>query len=1077
MRGVVEWMVRNGVAANLLMMLLLVSGLISFFTIPVEVFPENDLDVVQIRVEYPGATPEEIQNSIIQRIEEQVEGIDGIKEVTATAGSGFGVVRIEMLRGEDTTAKLDEIKAEVDRISTFPGEAEEPEVVELSSRSEVVQIGLVGNVSERTLRELAFQVKDDLSLRSEISFVDVNSVRDYELSIEVSNNNLRAYGLSLPEIANAVAQESLELPGGEIETPTEEITLITEGRNYTRKDFGEIVLLSSDNGAQVKLSQVAYVKDAFEESDLVTLYNDKPAAFVGVYRIGDERVQDIINSVYDYLETDLKPRLPEGVDVILWDNDAEELEARLNLMLRNGSFGLILVVLILTLFLDIRVAGWTALGILVAFVGAFTVLTLVGMSINQMSLFGFILAIGIVVDDAIVVGENIFRQREMGFPAREAAIRGAQRMITPVFFAVVTTMVAFFPLLYIPGGLGKFLSAIPAVVIIVLALSLVESMLVLPRHLSHLSLVGEKKQPVFVRFIMNVQGRVSRSLQAFVDGPLHRALLFVTNFPLVIIAAGFAGLLIAAGVVGGNYVKMGFFPEVEGAYVTARVELEPGTPFEETAKVIEHIKNVGYAVGEEFQKTLPDHAPPVIRSHYMIIGDTPAAGGPGGDAVAQPQASKAGLIFQLLEPEKRDFKSNQFENSWREAVGQIPGAKRLLFSADFVGFGEPVSVEVSARDETATMAAVYAIENELRTITGVFDVRNDKDSGKKEIAFRLKPQARTYGLTLQDLALQVRGAFFGIEALRVQRGRDEVRVYVRLPQEERQALSDILKYRVKTPSGNFIPLAEVAEISEEVSPTAIQRRNGRRIVTVTANLEPSIISSVTVNNMLVEGVLADLKQADRDLSIDFGGEERARAETGAALSVYFMLAMLVIYCLLAVAFRSYLKPIIVLVVIPFGFVGAIVGHMIMGLNIVMPSIMGMVGLSGVIINGALVMIDFVNELIAKGATPRGAIVEGVKGRFRPVFLTTMTTFFGVGPLMLEQSTQAQFLVPVAVSLGFGVLVGSCVLIFIVPAVATVLHRAFGVFNYDPEEEMIGTLEGELEVHSPAYLTKSPQPSD
>ena len=1062
MNGVIAWMVRNGVAANLLMLILLVSGLISFFTIPVEVFPENDLDIVQIRVEYPGATPDEIQNSIIQRIEEQIEGVDGIKEVTATAGSGFGVVRIEMLRGEDTTAKLDEIKAEVDRITTFPGEAEEPEVIELSSRSEVVQIGLVGNVSERTLRELAFQVKDELSLRPEISFVNVNSVRDYEVSIEVSNNNLRAYGLSLPQIANIVGQESLDLPGGEVDTASEEITLITRGRNYTQKEFEEIVVLSGENGAQVQLSEVATVKDAFEESDLVTMYNDQPAAFVGVYRIGEERVQTIINAVYDYLETDLKPSLPEGVDVILWDNDAEDLEARLNLLLRNGSFGLILVILILTLFLDLRVAGWTALGIFVAFVGAFTVMSQVGMSINQMSLFGFILAIGIVVDDAIVVGENIYRHRELGFSPREAAIRGAQRMITPVFFAVVTTMVAFYPLLFIPGGLGKFLAPIPAVVIFVLGLSLVESMLVLPRHLSHLSLSGEKRQPLPVRVIMRLQGRVSRVLDAFIRGPLHRALLFVTTYPLVIIAAGVAGIMIAAGVIAGNYVKMGFFPEVEGAYVTAKVELEPGTPFEDTQRVMENIKEVAYQVGAQFQESMPEDAPFVIRSHYTILGDTPGGGGPGGADVAQPQASKGGLIVQLLEPEDRYFSSSDFEKAWREAVGQVPGAQRLLFSAQFVGFGEPVSVEVSARNEESTMAAVRVIEKELRSITGVFDVRNDKDSGKKEISFQLKPEARAYGITLQDLALQVRGAFFGIEALRVQRGRDEVRVYVRLPKEERQAQSDILNYRIKTPEGNFIPLSEVAEIREAVSPTAIQRRNGRRIVTVTANLDPVVISSVTVNTMLVEGVLADLQQADRDLSVDFGGEERARAETGEALSVYFMLAMLVIYCLLAIAFRSYLKPIIVLVVIPFGFVGAVIGHMIMGLNIVMPSIMGMVGLSGVIINGALVMIDLVNELVAKGATPRGAIIEGVKGRFRPVFLTTMTTFFGVGPLMLEQSTQAQFLVPTAVSLGFGVLVGSCVLIFIVPAVATLLHRMFGVFNREPDEDEVVAIGGELQ---------------
>lgn len=1047
MKAIVAWMVRNGVAANLLMLLMLMSGFISFLTIPVQVFPEFSLDMIEIRVEYPGASPNEIQSSVIRRIEEQIEGVDGIYEITATASEGAGTVRAELAQGEDVSSKLDEIKAEVDRITTFPADSEKPEVREMTNRSRVVEIGLVGDVPERTLRELAHKVKDDLSLIPDISFVDVYAARDYEVSIEISNETLRAYKLSLPQVANIVAQESLDLPGGEIETLGEEINLRTLGRNYTKQDFDEIVVLTAENGAQVKLSQIGSVLDGFQEDDLISQLNSKPVVFVRVYRIGDERVQNIIGAVQNYLQEDLRPTLPPEITTVIWQNDARELADRVELLLRNGGIGLLLVVLILSIFLDLRIAFWTSMGIFISFVGAFTVMALLGLTINQMSLFGFILAIGIVVDDAIVVGENIYKQNEAGLPPPYAAAVGAQRMIVPVFFAVSTTVAAFVPLLNAPGAMGKFLMPIPAVVIIVLALSLVEAMLILPRHLSHLRLDRPFANFWLAARFRSVQGFVSRKLDQFVSGPLDRLLRKVTAFPIVTIFIAISGGIFAVGIISGGYVKVGFFPEIEGTYVTATLELEPGTPIEETQAVINRINEKSMVVGEELQALMPANGPSVITNTFMIVGDSPSESGPRASSTAPQQSNKGSLIVELVRPENRDFSSTLFEKRWREEVGEIPGAKRLFFSADLVSMGEPIQIEIAGRNEESTKRAVEAIEAKLRSVTGVFDVRNDLDAGKREISISLKPQARTYGLTLQDLAVQVRAAFFGIESLRVQRGRDEIRVYVRLPKAQRSALSDLRGYRIRTPNGDFIPLSEVAELAETVSPSLIKRRNGRRIVSVTANLDESIIASGTVNGLLSSGVISDLVDKDRDLIISFGGEQRERSRMASSLMMNFGLALFVIYALLAISFRSYLQPIVVMSVIPFGIIGAILGHMVVGINITMPGIMGMVGLSGVIINGALVMVDFMNEAYARGATPRGAIIEGVKRRFRPVVLTALTTFFGVFPLILEQSVTAQFLVPVAVSLGFGVLIGTLILIFLVPAFTMLLHRFFHVFEH------------------------------
>lgn len=1032
MSGIIEWMARNGVAANLLMIFMLVMGVTSLSGITIQLFPDTELDQIQIQLVYPGASPAEIEESIVRRIEEKIESVEEIEEITATATEGIGTVTVALMQGADTQRRLDEIKSAVDGIITFPIDAEEPQIRQLSNQQRALQIVVAGTASERDLKELANRIKDELTFKPEISIVTVSGAREYEISIEVPAESLRSHGLTLTDISSAVRLESLELPGGEIETPSEELVLRTLGRNYTRKDFEEIVVLTGNNGSRVLLGDLATVNDGFADTDLINLYDGIPAVMVNVMRVGDEQVLDIEETVRMYLEEELQPGLPEGVIAVLARNDAIVVKDRLTILIKNGLMGLLLVIITLTLFLELRVAIWTSLGIFISFVGVFAVMSRMDVSINVLSTIGFLLAIGIVVDDAIVVGENIYSRYEAGIPPLQASIQGAQRVAIPVIFAVATTIAAFASLLTLPGTLGGLLGDIPVIVIGVLCLSLTESLLVLPYHLSHVS-NKVKTGNRLSKAVNKIHKNISRGFQSFTDGPLDRGLRFVTAHPWVIITSAVSLLFLTAGILAGGFVKFNFFPVIEGEYVTASIELPTGATVERTQAVVNRIEQIALEVGDDMQPLVADDIA-IIKSLNVLVGAQDSAQpNPLGQGGSGAQPNVATIIVELAAPEDRNFPSSDFEEAWRERVGTVPEARKLTFSSEQVNFGDPVRVELTASSDETLAAAVSTVEASLRQFSGIFDVKNDMDTGKREITFSLKPEARSYGLTLQSLAFQLRAAFFGDESLRVQRGREDVRVYIRLPKDERNSLADLNDYRIRTPQGGFVPLREVAELKEGLSPSSIQRRNGRRIIAVTADIDTNTLTSNEVNSYITDTLMPPLQEQYPGLSYDFGGEQREQARTAPAIAKNFFYALVAIYIMLAIVFKSYIQPLIVLAVIPFGIFGAIMGHLIMGMNLSLLSVFGIIGLSGVIINGALVMIDFINEERRNGVDAIEAIIVGAKGRFRPVFLTSITTFLGVGPLIFETSVQAQFLIPVALSLGFGVLFGTAILMLLVPA--------------------------------------------
>ncbi|MEO0441791.1 MAG: efflux RND transporter permease subunit, partial [Pseudomonadota bacterium] len=872
----------------------------------------------------------------------------------------------------------------------------------------------------------------------EVSFVDTSSIRDYELSVEVSQNTLQALGLSLNDISRTVAASSLDSPAGSIDTADEEVRVRTIGQNYNQQNFEDIVLVSNEDGALIRLGQVANVKDGFEDSDLISLYNGKPVAFVEVFRTSDERVLDVAEAVRIYLEEDFKPTLPEGVSYAIWSDDSELLDDRLSLLLKNAAIGLVLVLMALTLFLDIRLAAWTAVGIGVTFIGAIFLLDLAGSSINMFSLFGFILALGLVVDDAIVVGENIYAQRESGRTGLGASVTGARRVTMPVIFAVLTTIAAFSSIFSVGGVIGKLIADIPLVVVCVLVLSLIESLLILPNHLSHLPPPGAPHTNPITLFFERVQSKVNEYYQAFVDGPLDRALHFAIRMPYVILAGAVALLIVFGSLIPAGIIKVGFFPSVEADVVTASLEMPAGSTIEQTEKIALLIEEGGRKAFADYQSGRPEDEESPLRGIFTRIGQAAPSGGPepnGGNTAS----NLASVQFSFIPGDQRDLEAKAFESAWRDAVGPVVEARSLVFASELISVGAPVNVQLSDPDPAIVEAAAEKLMVELNRFAGLFDIESDQDAGLQEIQLRLKPEARTLGVTLQDVASQVRAAFFGSEALRVQRGREDVRVYIRLPEAERNSVADVERFRVRVPGGE-VALGTLAEVSFGQAPSIIRRTDGRRVTTVTADLDDEVVTGEEIAKALDNDIMPRLQADYPQLLYTMGGEQEEQAESFDAFFPALIFSFLAIYALLAIPFRSYLQPLIIMAVIPFGIIGALIGHMLLDIQLVILSVFGITALAGVIINGSLVMIDFINENLRDGMPIEDAIMKGAKSRFRPIMLTSLTTFLGVAPITFETSLQAQFLVPMAASLGFGVLFGTVILQLLIPALAVLEFR-------------------------------------
>ncbi len=1041
--GPIAFMATNRVAANLLMFGILAAGLVSLGGLEREAWPTVPFNTIEVSVAYPGATPEEVEESIVVKIEEQVEALQDVKSVKSIAAPGMASVRVELKTDTDISEAMDEIESAVGLIQTFPGAAERPEFREMDNRNSMIRLIVHGDIPERSIKELAHQVEDGLSTLPSVSHVEPSGTRNYEISIEVPLARLRAYGLTLDDIADAVRRSSLDLSAGSIDTREAEVRVRTIGQRYDQLDFEEIVVLARNDGTAIRLGDLADVRDAFQDTALMVRHQGQLAAFVEVYLAEGEQVMDVAEAVHEHTANTIVPSLPDGVGITIWNDDSQTYSERAEILRKNGILGLILVFVALALFLEIRLALWVVVGLVTSGIGTLAVMLVFDLAINTISLFAFVLAIGIIVDDAIVVGEHIHYEHSKGVSGVVAAIRGARRIKSALVFAVLTSVAAFTPLLFIPGGIGEVWGALPVIIIGMLLISLAEALLILPRHLSHMR--GPEWTPTNIvdRFFWRTRDYVDRGLKVLVNFPLDRALRLATDQPAIVVA-GIVGLLIVSlSLLPAGIVPATFAPVVEGDFVTATLEMPDGTPAERTYEVATELEQAGRRVLERLDRDRPQGSPSLLSGVSVTVGQRARVEGGGLDPRPNlnPEPNIATVEFKLVSAQQREQSAIAIMQHWREEVGFLPHVRGIGFSGEIIDLGSPVEAVLSHPDPARLSEIADSVVRSLRSVAGVFDVRSDHTPGVGEIQLELRPEARTLGLTVEEMARQARAAFFGVEVLRVQRNREEVRVYARLPEDERDAITDVEGYLIRTHSGGDVPLSHAASLTMGRSPPSIRRQDGQRVITVTADVNENVISGGEANDILENTILAQLTASAPDLTYSFGGEQQQQLESLDALYRGFVLAMLVIFALLAIPLGSYVKPFIVMAIIPFGLIGVVLGHYVLGIAVSAASLLGFFGLSGVVVNDSLVMIDFIDQRLSEGAAPKQAIIDGAKGRFRPILLTSVTTFLGFTPLILERSIQAQFLVPFAASLGVGIMVTTGIVMLLVPALMTVYLRA------------------------------------
>lgn len=1041
MKPLASWSTKNRVTVNLLMIFIILAGILALSRMRREMFPQFSLDFINISVVYPGATPEEIEEGICIKIEEQIKGIEGISKIMSRASEGRGSVTAELDVDSDDEVQeiLDEVKTEVDRIDTFPEDAEKPVIIELVMREPVINVAVYGDVSERKLRQVAEKIRDDLTDAETISLADLLGVRDYEMSIEVSEENLRRYGLTFDGVTEAIRTASLDLPGGVIKTPGGDVLIRAKGQRYFGREFEDIPLITRQDGTIIPLGDVADIIDGFEDVDQWGRFNGKRMAMVQVSRTTEEDIIEIAHTVKDYVEAH-RDMLPKGVELAIWGDLSKMVQDRINLLSRNGTQGIFLVFLSLALFLNFRLAFWVAIGIPISFMGAFFVLNWHGDTINMISLFAFIMTLGILVDDAIIFGENVYSHSSRGKSHSQAVIDGIGEVGWPVVMAVTTTIVAFAPLLFVTGIMGKFIAVLPTAVIIILIVSLAEALVILPAHLDGALSRASSYQPSRKGLQVRLLATVEKGLHYVIHRHYARAIKFVITNRYFSFCIALGVLIIMAGLMAGGHVSFVLFPKTDSDWMIAEVSYPLGTPVQVTENTIKRIEEAALGLNQQLARELPK-GEKMVQHVLSLVGQIPPR-----DWKAGERGGHAGQIFvELLTSENRPgIRAEHVINEWRKKVGNVPGVERLSFSLLHGGpAGNPIEVQLVGQDFEILKQAASELKTEIASYPGTHDITDDFKPGKEEKKLKARPGARPLGISLQDIARQVRQAFYGEEALRIQRGRDDVKVMVRYSKSERRSLAGMEEMRIRTSQGAEIPIEEVAEIAHGRAYSSIRRVDRKRVITVISDLDQEIANAAKIVNDLKADFLPRLLKQYPGVSFSLEGEEKRRVESLDSLYRGFVLALMGIYFLLATQFRSYLQPVIIMIAIPFGLVGAVAGHLIMGLDLTLMSLFGLVALSGIVVNDSLILIDFINRAVGGGKPLEEAVETSGKARFRPVILTSVTTIAGLMPLMLERNFQAQFLIPMAVSITFGLLVATVLILLLVPALYMIVKDLTG----------------------------------
>ncbi|HUD97148.1 MAG TPA: efflux RND transporter permease subunit [Woeseiaceae bacterium] len=1029
-RGLIAWFARNHVAANLLMFMILAFGIVSTFTIRKQTTPDFELNNVQIRVPYLGAAPQEVEEGVVIKIEEAIQDVEGIVELRSVAREGLGSVTAEVASAQDINEVLSEIKTRVDAIATFPGLTERPVIYKEEVPIHILFVSLYGDLDQFARKALAQQVRDELMTLPTVNQVEILGDRDYEISIEVSDSVLREYGLTMSDVSDAIRAASVDMPGGAINTAGGDILLRTEGQVYTGLEFDQLVLRTFTDGTRLTLGDVANVKDGFVEMEGFSRFNGRDTAILRVLAGGQQNELETAAAVKQYIERK-SASLPDGVSMETWVDRSHYLKGRLDMMVKNLLQGAALVFLILTLFLRLKVAAWVTVGIPVAFFGAMWLMPYGPwpVTINMISLFGFILVLGIVVDDAIIIGESVYTKIRADGHTLDNVILGARKVAVPATFGVLTTIAAFAPMLFVGGIVGPFFEAMSVVVILCLMFSLVESKLILPAHLAraHIKPVDEVEifspyrtvSPVrrVPKFFQRLQRRFQHGLLSLIHdryAPLLEKAVDNRGLTATIFVAV---LILTIGLMNSGIVRTVLFPEVPGDFIRMGLTMQNGTAPEVRNEALDRIERAALEINAEYTTANPGADEPINHIGTFTNGDT------------------GGIIFvEMPMNEDRPLNGDDISAMWREKVGEIAGVKELDFSEGngFSG-GAPLSFALSGDNYEALENAADELQEKLRQYDGVFDIRDSSSSGGEEIRLSIKPEAQALGLTMTTLGRQVRQAFYGEEAQRIQRGKDEVKVMVRYPRDARRSIESLENMQIRTPDGHEVPFGSVAEVTFGEAYSTINRQNRRRTITVSADIDPDRVEPQAVIEEISEDFIPELLSRNPGVSYGLEGASLEEREFKRNISVASIAALFLIFALIAIPLHSYVQPLIIMSVIPFGLVGAVVGHVIMGQAISMFSLFGLIALAGVVVNDSLIMIDFVNSARREGATARDAVLQSGVLRFRAIVLTSLTTAAGLMPIMLERSVQAQFVIPMAISLSFGILFATVITLFLVPS--------------------------------------------
>ena len=1050
-KGIIAWFASNHVAANLLMLLIVAFGVVSTLTIRKQTTPDFELNNIQIRVPYLGAAPQEVEEGVVIKVEEAIQDLDGIVEINSVAREGMGTVTAEVATGVDINQVLSEIKTRVDAIQTFPALTEKPIIYKEEIPIHVVFVSIYGDLDDFARKTMAQQVRDDLMAIPSVNQVQYLGERDYEISIEVSEFVLRQYGLTMSEISEAVRQSSVDMPGGAINTAGGDILLRTEGQVYTGQEFANLVLRTFPDGTRLTLGDIANIKDGFVEGEGFGRFNGEPTAILRVLASGGQNELVTAAAVDEYIEKKVES-LPDGVQMVSWVNRSHYLEGRLELMTTNMFQGAILVFLILTLFLRLKVAFWVIVGIPITFFGAIWLMPHGPwpVTINMISLFGFILVLGIVVDDAIIIGESIYTKIRADGHTLDNVIRGARRVAIPATFGVLTTMAAFAPMLFVGGIVGPFFEALSVVVILCLMFSLVESKLILPAHLVHANIEPVDEEALFdpdlkvswprriPRFLQQRQRKFQHWLHWLIHDRYAPALEKCIDNRGVTVSVAIGILILTFGVMSSGIVRTVLFPDVPGDFIRTSLVMQNGTAPAVRNAALGRLEQAIIDVNDEYVAENPGIEDPVNHVAVFTQGDT------------------SGVIFvEMPMTEDRPLNGDDLSNMWREKVGEIPGVKELEFSGgDNVGGGAPLSFNLTGPDYFKLERAAEELETKLSEYSGVFDIKNSLSAGGQEIRLVIKPEAEALGLTMSTLGRQVRQAFYGEEVQRIQRGKDELKVMVRYPQEDRRSIADLENMRIRTPSGDEVPFHSVADVSFGKAFSSINRQNRKRTITVSADIDPEKVEPGEIIREISEDFIPGLLSRYAGISYSLEGASLEEMELIRNLSVASVAALFLIYALIAIPLHSYSQPLIIMSVIPFGLIGAVVGHILMGKSISMFSLFGLIALSGVVVNDSLVMMDFINKGRQAGMSIKEAVLQSGTQRFRAIILTSLTTAAGLMPIMAEKSVQAQYVQPMAISLSFGIIFATVITLFLVPSLY-MLQIDFGLWMREMKNLLLG----------------------